>query len=352
MWRSGRTESERILPIIPAPEPYGYRARIQLKLRFVADELHMGFYRGGSHFVVDVPGECAIAHPAINRLVPELQQMIRIFPDPEKIPQIDVTTGDDDSAVAIFHYIGSNHAVAAGFIKENHAILASAAGIYIQYGRKGTLQKIIGRETLEYPVSQEFVPGVADCRLTFTPGGFSQVNYRQNLALIATVFDWAGLTGKERVLDIYCGNGNFTIPLAAWCSEIFGFEEYRPSIKDALHNCQLNGLRNAVFRCTDAVAGLQEVIDKGDTFDILLLDPPRTGAAEIVRLIPSLNPAKIVYISCDPSTLARDISTLRGLDYGVVKILPVDMFPQTYHIESVTLLEPSSKKILSSISEG
>ena len=183
MWRSGRIESERIVPIKPAPEPFGYRARVQLKVRFVAGEMHIGFYRGSSHFVVDIPGKCAIAHPAINRLLPELHRLMQIFPEPDKVPQIDVTIGDDGAAVANFHYIGSNHAKIACFMQDNRGILSSVAGIYVQSGRKITLQKIVGPDTLSYSVPNGLVAGVPERRLTFTPGGFSQVNYRQNLAL-------------------------------------------------------------------------------------------------------------------------------------------------------------------------
>ncbi len=347
MWRSGRVESERILPILPAPEPFGYRARVQLKVRFVAGELLMGFYRGGSHLVVDLPGSCAIAHPKINCLVPELLRLTRIFPEPDKVPQIDVMVGDNGSAVVIFHYVGSGHTEAAAFLSENRAILASASGIYLQSGRKATLRKIFGPENLEYLVPQGPVQDVSGRRLTFSPGGFSQINYRQNLALIAAVSDWAGLSGKERMLDLYCGNGNFTIPLAGFCSEVLGLEEYEPSIRDALHNCQINGLKNIRFHCTDALEGLKDIIANGTTFDRVLLDPPRTGAAELVRLIPALKPAKILYVSCDPPTLARDVGILRGLDYAVTKSLPVDMFPQTYHIESITLLEPLNGEMIS-----
>ena len=338
MWRSGRVDSERIISIKPAPEPFGYRARVQLKLRFVAGEIHIGFYRGSSHFVVDIPGKCAIAHPAINRMLPELHRLMQIFPEPDKVPQIDVAIGDDDAAVANFHYTGNNHANVADFLQDNRDILSTVAGIYLQSGRKITLQKIVGPETLSYSIPQGFVPAISGRELNFTPGSFSQVNYRQNLELIATVFNWADLTGKERVLDIYCGNGNFSIPLADHCAELLGFEDYEPSINDALRTCQAYGLRNAAFKCVDAVAGLREIVAKGDTFDIVLLDPPRTGAAEIVQLIPSLKPAKILYISCAPPTLARDIGILRGLGYEVIRSLPVDMFPQTYHIETVLQL--------------
>lgn len=338
LWRSGRVPRERVLPVASAPEPYGYRSRAQFKLRFIAGELHIGFYRAGSHFVVDVPERCAIAHPAINRLFTELSGFMAHFPEPDKVPQVDVAVGDDDAALLVFHYIGNRHGETVNYLKSRWRV--PEAGLHLQSGRKSTLHKITGPDALSYRIPEDFLPGVPELKLTFAAGGFSQVNYRQNLALIATVFDWAGLTGSEKVLDLYCGNGNFSIPLAHRAATVVGIEDYAPSIRDARRNCALNGVGNADFRCSDAASALMQLADGGERFDLVILDPPRTGAAELVRQIPLVKPAKIIYISCDPATLARDIGVLSKLDYEVTKSLPVDMFPQTYHIESVTLLEP------------
>lgn len=339
LWRSARVERERILPIAPAPEPYGYRARVQFKLRYAAGQLHIGFYRGGSHFVVDVPQRCAIAHPVINRLFTELNGFLSGFPEPDKLPQVDVTIGDDDAAVLVFHYRGNRYEDCVRYLEKLD--IGPTAGLYLQRGHKATLEKIDGHETLSYRIPENFLAGIPERTLTFAAGGFSQVNYRQNLSLIATVFEWAALTGTEKVLDLYCGNGNFSIPLAHRAAAIVGIEEYPPSIIDARRNCAVNDVKNAVYRCSDAVAGVAELAAAGERFELVIVDPPRTGAAELVRQIPSLHPGKIIYVSCDPATLARDIGLLRGLEYEVVKSLPVDMFPQTYHIESVTLLEPA-----------
>ena len=344
LWRAGRVDPARILPIISAPEPYGYRARVQLKVHAAGGEPHIGFYRSGSHFVVDMPGKCAIATASINRLLPEFRQLLRLFPERDKVPQIDVTVGEDSTSSAIIHYIGTNLAEAAAFLQKHRSCLASAAGISIQSGRKTTLRNITGPEVLSYSIPHGTIPGSPERVLTFTPGGFSQVNYRQNLALIAKVHEWSELAGTERVLDIYCGNGNFSIPLAGNCSNILGIEEYAPSISDACRNSQINGLMNAAYRCQDALGGVKELLSQGHPVDRVILDPPRTGAADIVRLLPLLKPSKIIYISCDPPTLARDIGILKRLDYETVKSVPIDMFPQTYHIESVTLLEPSANR--------
>jgi len=342
MWRSGRVDASRILPVTEAPEPYGYRARVQLKVRSVAGELHVGFYRGGTHYVVDVPGTCVISTATINGLLPELTRLLRLFPEPDKIPQIDITCCDSGSAVVNFHYIGDNLEEVSGFLQANRALLCSVSGVSIQSGRKTTLRQIDGRGPLSYTLSL----GNREFGMTFTPGGFSQVNYRQNRTLVATVLEWATLSGEEKILDLFCGNGNFSIPLADRCASVLGLEEYPSSIADAVRNSEINKITNAEYRCTDAVEGLKELAEAEAMFDVVILDPPRTGAADIVRLIPSLKPGKILYVSCDPPTLARDVGILRKSGYDVVKSLPVDMFPQTYHIESVTLLEPSPVGII------
>jgi 23S rRNA (uracil1939-C5)-methyltransferase len=344
LWRSGRVPRERILPIIPAPEPFAYRARIQLKVRCVDGQPQIGFYRAGSHFVINIPGKCAIVHPVINRLIAGLRRVITLFPEAEKIPQIDVAIGGDERAELVIHYIGSRkQEIIRHFQKYCHDL--GGAGIFLQTGRKTTLEKISGDGPLHltYKVPNCSFPDLPEIMLSFSSGGFSQVNYRQNLALIETVCSWAGMTGRERVLDIFCGNGNFSLPLAGKASHVTGVEGYGPSITIARYNSETNGIKNVSFACADAVNEISRLVAADDKFDIVLLDPPREGAAEVARAIPALQPKAILYVSCDPATLARDIGILKSLDYEVTKCRPVDMFPQTYHIESVTLLEPAGK---------
>jgi 23S rRNA (uracil1939-C5)-methyltransferase len=336
LWRSGRIERSRIEPIIKAPEPYGYRSRVQFKVRYNAGQHHMGFYRSGSHSVIDVPQTCAIACPAVNRIYTALKTVLNGIPEPGAITQIDITVGDDESAAVIFHYKGIRHREIGEYLRGQEAL--GGIAVFLRCGRKNSISRISGGETLSYHihiVSQQ----PQDTILSFTPGGFSQVNYQQNLTLISTVFTWAGLTGSERVLDLFCGNGNFSIPLARSVAEIVGFEDYYPSVKDAERNCILNRIDNASYRSLDALAGLQELVSAGKRFDLVILDPPRTGASDLVKHIPALHAKKIVYISCDPATLARDIGILGGVGYAVTRTQPFDMFPQTYHLESITLFE-------------
>lgn len=344
LWRSGRVSRDRILPIIAAPEPFAYRSRIQLKVRCVAGEPQIGFYRAGSHFVVNIPGKCAIVHPEINRLIACLRRVITLFPEKEKIPQIDVAIGSDGRAELVIHYIGTTNQEIIRHLKQYRHVLGGT-GIFLQTGRKTTLVKISEEKTvpLTYKVPNYSFPDLPEILLSFKSGGFSQVNYQQNLALVETVCNWAGATGGERVLDIFCGNGNFSLPLAGKASHVYGVEDYAPSITIAGYNREANGFKNVSFACADAVSEISRMVATKDKFDVVLLDPPREGAAGVVRAIPALQPRAIIYVSCDPATLARDIGILKRLGYEVTKCRPVDMFPQTYHIESVTLLEPSDK---------
>jgi 23S rRNA (uracil1939-C5)-methyltransferase len=341
--RAGRFGRERIAPIVAAPDTYGYRSRVQFKVRSVAGELHLGFYRAGSHFVVDVPNCCAIASPAINGLFGELRAALAVFPEAERIPQIDVATGEDGTSILTFHYIGDKPEEFLTFLCDAATLLPSAGGILLQQGKKRTLEMVSGVGSLAYRIPADFLPGLAETVLSFRGGAFSQVNYHQNLALIALVHQLTGLTGGERVLDLFCGNGNFAVPLARYAAEVIGIEAYEPSLEDAVGNARANGITNAVFACGDAAAEVQRLAAVGERFDVVILDPPRTGTPEVVRHIHALKPRAVIYISCDPATLARDIGTLQKSGFEVVKSCPVDMFPQTYHIESVTLLVPAAE---------
>ncbi len=338
LWRSGRVPRERIMPIVPAPDAFAYRSRAQLKIRFVDDEPLIGFYRAGSHFVVNIPEKCAIVHPVINRLVAGLRHVLKLCPDAARIPQIDAATGDDGRAELVVHYIGDRKVEIIDHFRQ-HGPALDAASVFMQSGRKSTLETVFCSDgaNLNYRVPAPAAER-ADISISFGSGGFSQVNFRQNLALIHIVREWAALSGKEKVLDLFCGNGNFSLPLATEALHVTGVEEYPPSIDVAIANAVANSSDNVSFVCADAAAALAAMISAAEKFDVVVLDPPREGAAQIAGAIPAVNPRAIIYVSCDPATLARDIGIMKKAGYDVVRSRPVDMFPQTYHIESVTLL--------------
>ena len=155
--------------------------------------------------------------------------------------------------------------------------------------------------------------------------------------MIRTACAWAELTGTERVLDLYCGNGNISLPMALNAAEVLGVEGYAPSIADAVANAEANGIANASFQVGDAAQAVRRLVKRKEKFDLVVLDPPRSGAEAAAELA-GLAAPKIIYVSCDPATLARDLAALCANGYQVTRSKPVDMFPQTYHLESVTEL--------------
>ncbi|CAG0970944.1 23S rRNA (uracil-C(5))-methyltransferase RlmCD [Geobacteraceae bacterium] len=339
LWRFGRVEPEKVGRAVAAAEPYGYRSRVQFKVRWIAGKLQMGFYRRGSHYVVDIPGGCAICHPALNRVLAEIRHVVGHFAEPDRIPQVDAAVGDGGATVAVVHYIGDDREGARAYFAGCRSDLSAVEGLHLQFGRKESIEPVWGVDGLTYGFPAGFLPELPEMSLGFSRGGFSQVNYHQNRELLRTVYRMAALTGAERLLDLFCGNGNFSIPLARYAAGVVGVEEYAPSLEDARRNVLTNGAGEIEFIRADAATGGRHLASRGDGFPVVILDPPRTGAKEAVAEIASLRPERIVYVSCDPATLGRDLGIFRKDGYTVRKCIPIDMFPQTFHIESVTLLQ-------------
>ncbi|MGA7277266.1 MAG: 23S rRNA (uracil(1939)-C(5))-methyltransferase RlmD [Desulfocapsaceae bacterium] len=173
-------------------------------------------------------------------------------------------------------------------------------------------------------------------------GGFSQVNIAQNFNLIDLVLRQADVAPSDRLLDLYCGMGNFSLPLARRAAEVYGIENQGSAVRSAKNNSSRNLLENCRFAKNDVAAGCQTLIDQQRTFDTVICDPPRRGIPGLAPRIAQLCRHKLVYISCDPATLCRDLADLTKNDFSVSSIQPIDMFPQTHHIESVVLLEKHS----------
>ena len=210
MWRSARVDSDRILPIIPAPEPYGYRATDPAQGQVGDMESRTSAFTGAAPILsLPLPGSCAIAHPAINRMLPEIHQLMRLFTEPDKIPQIDIAAGDDGATAAVFHYIGADPKAAAAFLEDNRHLLPSCCRDLPAKRAQGLPAENMGTDTLNYRIPKESLTEDPEQKLSFAPGGFSQINYPQNRALIAAVPASLDLTGEERVLDIYLRQRQF-----------------------------------------------------------------------------------------------------------------------------------------------
>lgn len=334
--RIGKVPREVVLPVAPSPDAFGYRSRVQVKVAIRGGKLAMGFFRTGSHEVVDIPAGCPLAAPALNRMMSELRCVVASLPQPELITQVELACGEDGEGIAIVNSRARDAKAIAERLASLRGDLPSVSGAFVRCG-EGELPQGFGIDFLTYRIPAGIAPGSRELRLRFGRGGFSQVNYRQNLELVRTVLAWSNLSGSERVLDLYCGNGNFSLPVAAHAGEVLGVEGYQPSIADAAANADANGVTNTSFQTCDAALAVRRLVKRKERFDLVLLDPPRAGA-EAAAEIALLAPERIIYVSCDPSTLARDLAQLGEKGYRVARAKPVDMFPQTYHLESVTEL--------------
>ena len=179
------------------------------------------------------------------------------------------------------------------------------------------------------------------CGLTFrlSPRSFYQVNRSQAERLYALAAEAAGLTGRETVLDLYCGTGTIGLSMASKAGRIIGVELIAAAVEDARRNAEDNGIDNARFICGDAAEAAVQLEREGIRPDVAVIDPPRKGcSAALIDTLVRMNPSRLVYVSCDPATLARDLKALTGKGYAVERVTPVDMFPRTPHVECVALL--------------
>jgi 23S rRNA (uracil1939-C5)-methyltransferase len=336
LWRGARVPADRIDAVVAASQQYGYRNRLQFKVSVRNGKLRIGFYRLSSHQVVDAAGGCPVAAPAINQVLNSFRILLQSYPDIESISQISIDSGDS-GAVVVLHHDGVVTSKGREYLIERCGEFGPCTGLFLKTGNQSCCEKVWGDPEITYRMSRAN-PDQAPVVLSYPPGGFAQVHQLQNLSMLTVIRRLGAFTSTEALLDLYCGNGNFSIPLAAEVASVVGIEGNSGSIQAAESNREFNRVANARFFCDDVTVGVRRLVEEGRIFDTVLLDPPRAGADTAVPGIVALRPNKIIYVSCDPSTLARDCGLLAGCGYRVVASVPIDMFPQTYHLESVTLL--------------
>ena len=328
MTRSKVLAADRIQSIAPAPDEWNYRNRVQFKCHHTAEGLVIGFYQHGSHFVVDVD-DCRLVAPPIQRTLALLRNELSSLPCSDCLSQVDMACGDDGKVRIIFHSHPKGRRQLRSWLQEfaGHSHVSAC----IQSGGKETLEVVCGESDLTVAVDRP------EIFLRYGPGGFVQVNSAQNRNMVATMLELLALDGTENVLDLFCGMGNFSLPVARRAGQVAGVEGYAPSIAYARKNAAFNHISNVEFHAADASSIMARYQTTGD-LDLVILDPPRAGNYQVSGDLLKACPERILYVSCDPATLARDLVPLVQGGYEVISSQPFDLFPQTWHIESMTLL--------------
>jgi len=199
---------------------------------------------------------------------------------------------------------------------------------------------ILGRENIVLKGQGFIIEKILGLRFRISPNSFFQIHTEQVEKLVEVVADYAGLSGKETVIDAYCGVGLIGIYLARAAGQVYGIESNPGAVEDAYANAEMNGSESIEFLAMDAAEGLRSLKEQGIEPQVIVLDPPRQGCStEVLDSVCRFLPGKIIYVSCDPGTLARDMSYLVSRGYELKEITPVDLFPQTNHVEAVALLQ-------------
>lgn len=339
--RSGlRVSSEAWEEPLAAPAPFGYRQRIRLQ---VDESGQPGYYRQGSHRVEPVTG-CMLARPEINAAWRQLRVHEKASRLLARCGSLEISVSPDDGRVALVFNLRRRPRPLD--LEAAREICGSIPGLL------GGLLTGDGFEPVD-PLARQSGPpsflnhftlpaaatGGRPLTLAVEPGGFCQVNPDQNGRLVGILLAWAVPKPEERMLDLFCGMGNFSLPLALTAGEVVGCDLQGSAIRSARRNAEQAGLNNCRFRRQAAAAAARELLAGGERFDLILLDPPRQGCAELLPFLSELGASRLIYISCDPATLGRDLARLAEQGFRPRRIRLLDMFPQTHHLETITLLE-------------
>lgn len=326
--------------------PWGYRNKAQYPVARVDGGVVLGFYRKGSHEVVAATG-CLVQHPLSRQAAEAARQAVADL----GIPPYDESTHQGVIRHVLCRVSFSSQRVLVTFVTRTPRIPREAAlvetlrtsvpnlaGITQNINpRPGNV--ILGERNRLLWGEDVLCERILDLELCYSAPAFFQVNPVQTEVLYRQVLAYAALKGDEHVVDAYCGIGSITLPLARRAGRVTGIEVVEAAVRDARRNAARNGIPNVTFLAGEAEAILPERVAAGERPDVVVVDPPRKGCGRpLLDAILAVRPARVVYVSCNPATLARDLRILVDGGYQVREVQPVDMFPQTAHVEAVALL--------------
>lgn len=337
----------KVSPVIGMEQPYFYRNKVHAVFdRDRKGNIISGIYEANTHHVIPVE-ECLIEDEKCQEIIRSIRGMLKSFK---------IKTYDEDTGYGLLRHVLVRRGFQTGqimvvlvigspvfpsknnFVKSLRKTYPEISTVVLNINDKKTSMVLGERENTIYG------PGyirdiLCGCTFSISPKSFYQVNPVQTEILYQTAIEYAGLTGKETVIDAYCGIGTIGLVAARKAGKVIGVELNKDAVRDARINAKENAIKNARFYQGDAGDFMVSMADAGEKADVVFMDPPRAGSTqEFLSSAVKLQPSRIVYVSCNPETLARDLKYLVKNKYQVKKIQPVDMFPFTEHIETIVLL--------------
>ena len=352
-WKQARCEIllkkfGKVSKIIGMDEPYHYRNKVQAAFgRTKSGKIISGVYQSGSHRIVSVDS-CMTEDEIADKIIVDIRNMV---------PKFKIWTYDEDKGTGFLRHV----LVKRGFTSGEVMVVIVGASGYFPMKKKFTAEllkmhpEITTVELNINPKNTNLVLGdkeeilfgngyiedtLCGCVFRISPKSFYQINPVQTEKLYNKAMEFAQLDAKTRVIDAYCGIGTIGLVAAKTAGEVIGVELNPDAVRDAVSNCKRNAMKNTKFFCADAGDFMEAMSEEGEKADVVFMDPPRAGSSKkFIESLAKMAPKRVVCISCNPETLARDLQLLTKKGYTVKAIQPVDMFPHTNHIDCVCSLE-------------
>lgn len=326
----GKVQPETVFEPLTA-DGWAYRRKARLGARWVRKKQQalVGFREKTGGLIAEI-SRCEVLHPLVGERITALQQLVTSMEARETLPQIEVAIGDEEVAALVVRHM---EPLSAG---DTEKLLNFAREfkfeLYLQPAGPQTVHKVYGSGDLFY-AHPSF-----DTRVQFAPLDFIQVNQALNRKMVIRALELLELKSTDTVLDLFCGLGNFTLPLARQAAQVIGVEGDAAMVERARAAAQANGIQNTdYYACNLMADDLSKEPWLKRSYDRILLDPPRAGAKELIPHLAKLKAERMVYVSCDPATLARDAGELVNQGYKLVGAGVMDMFPHTAHVESIAV---------------
>ena len=333
-------------PILGAPAQSGYRNKVQLPLEMRDGKPLCGFFAPRSHRVVPCDG-CLLEPPEFGPILQTLLDFVRQY-------HISIYRAAAGQGLVRHFYLRRAQETgeimvclvctkpdlphADVLVERLLSCNPHIVSIVLNHNPDQT-NVILGRQEITLYGKDTITDRLCGLSVTLSPQSFYQVNHDQAERLYAMAQDMAGLTGNETLLDLYCGVGAIGLSMAGHIKRLFGVDVVEPAIENARRNAEQNHIANAAFLCMDAAEAAKQLLEQGIRPDIVVVDPPRKGCSiQTIQTMVELAPPRIVMVSCNPSTAARDCGLLQRYGYQVQRIAPIDLFPRTLHVETVILL--------------
>ena len=346
----------QVYPIVGMKHPYHYRNKVHAVFSRKRDgTIVSGIYEENSHRVVPVD-DCQIENKEADAIIRTIRGLLRSFK---------ITVYDEKSGTGLLRHVLIRTAAKTDQIlvalvvtspifpsKKNFAQALVKAHphiktIVLNINTQRT-SMVLGKRDIVIYGSGYIEDQICGCTFRISAQSFYQINPPQAEKLYQKAIELAGLTGKERVIDAYCGTGTIGLSAAQAAGEVIGIELNKEAVNDAIQNARINKIKNARFFCADASAFMEQMAAEGESADVVIMDPPRSGSTEtFLRAAAHMSPQRIVYISCNPETQARDLYVLKDLGYIAQEAWPYDFFPWTGHVETVCCLYHQKKGFLS-----